>query len=173
MVGLIRPDSGEVRYHGISYTELKNPARLVGSVLDARCMHPGRTARNQLRATAALSGVPARRAEEVLAEVGLDTAENQRAGGFSLGMRQRLALPERSSVTLRSFCSTSHPTAWTLTASAGCAPTSATSPTGAARSSCRATSSAVAFDSGIRLVELTGPRWRRSAERAGSRGVGL
>jgi ABC-2 type transport system ATP-binding protein len=92
MVGLTRPDSGEVRYHGISYTELKNPARLVGSVLDARCMHPGRTARNHLRATAALSGVPGRRAEEVLAEVGLDTAANQRVGGFSLGMRQRLAL---------------------------------------------------------------------------------
>jgi ABC-2 type transport system ATP-binding protein len=92
MVGLTRPDSGEVRYHGTSYTDLKNPARIVGSVLDARCMHPGRTARNHLRATAALSGVPASRAEEVLADVGLDTAADQRAGGFSLGMRQRLAL---------------------------------------------------------------------------------
>ena len=92
MVGLTRPDSGDVRYHGIGYTSLKNPARIVGSVLDARCMHPGRTARNHLRATAALSGVPAKRAEEVLAEVGLETAADQRAGGFSLGMRQRLAL---------------------------------------------------------------------------------
>jgi ABC-2 type transport system ATP-binding protein len=92
MVGLTRPDSGEVSYHGIGYTSLKNPARIVGSVLDARCMHPGRTARNHLRATAALSGVPAKRAEEVLAEVGLETAADQRAGGFSLGMRQRLAL---------------------------------------------------------------------------------
>ena len=92
MVGLTRPDSGDVRYHGIGYTSLKNPARIVGSVLDARCMHPGRSARNHLRATAALSGVPAKRAEEVLAEVGLETAADQRAGGFSLGMRQRLAL---------------------------------------------------------------------------------
>jgi ABC-2 type transport system ATP-binding protein len=92
MVGLTRPDSGDVSYHGIGYTSLKNPARIVGSVLDARCMHPGRTARNHLRATAALSGVPAKRAEEVLAEVGLETAADQRAGGFSLGMRQRLAL---------------------------------------------------------------------------------
>lgn len=92
MVGLTRPDSGEVRYHGTAYTDLKNPARIVGSVLDARCMHPGRTARNHLRATAALSGVPAGRAEQVLAEVGLETAADQRAGGFSLGMRQRLAL---------------------------------------------------------------------------------
>jgi ABC-2 type transport system ATP-binding protein len=55
-------------------------------------MHPGRSARNHLRATAAISGVPAGRAERVLAEVGLDTAADQRAGGFSLGMRQRLAL---------------------------------------------------------------------------------
>jgi len=92
MVGLTRPDIGEVRYRGISYTDLRNPSRVVGSVLDARCMHPGRTARNHLRATAAISGIPARRVEEVLAEVGLETAADQRAGGFSLGMRQRLAL---------------------------------------------------------------------------------
>ncbi|TCC44826.1 ATP-binding cassette domain-containing protein [Kribbella pittospori] len=92
MVGLTRPDSGEVRYDGTSYTDLKYPARIVGSVLDARCMHPGRTARNHLRAMAATSGLPAGRVEEVLAEVGLETAADQRAGGFSLGMRQRLAL---------------------------------------------------------------------------------
>ena len=92
MVGLTRPDHGDVRYHGVSYTQLLRPARVVGSVLDARCMHPGRTARNHLRAAAALSNLPARRADEVLNEVGLDTAADQRAGGFSLGMRQRLAL---------------------------------------------------------------------------------
>ena len=55
-------------------------------------MHPGRTALNHLRATAAISRVPAGRAEQVLAEVGLQAAANQRAGKFSLGMRQRLAL---------------------------------------------------------------------------------
>ncbi|MCU1379453.1 MAG: transporter related protein [Acidimicrobiales bacterium] len=92
MVGLTRPDSGDVRYDGVKYTDLKHPARIVGSVLDARCMHPGRTARNHLRATAAISGIPAGRTEEVLAVVGLETAADQRAGGFSLGMRQRLAL---------------------------------------------------------------------------------
>ena len=92
MVGLTRPDRGEVRYHGVPYRELRSPARTVGSVLDARCMHPGRTARHHLRATAALSAIPLRRADEVLAEVGLESAANQRAGGFSLGMRQRLAL---------------------------------------------------------------------------------
>ncbi len=92
MVGLTRPDHGDVRYHGISYTQLQHPTRVVGSVLDAGAMHPGRTAREHLRAMAALSSIPARRVDEVLAEVGLETAADQRTGGFSLGMRQRLAL---------------------------------------------------------------------------------
>ncbi len=55
-------------------------------------MHSGRTARDHLRATAALSGIPAARVDEVLADVGLESVGRQRAGGFSLGMRQRLAL---------------------------------------------------------------------------------
>ena len=92
MVGLTPPDAGEVRYDGVRYTDLRHPARVVGSVLDPRCMHPGRTARNHLRAMAAMSGIRSDRVEEVLAEVGLETATDQRAGGFSLGMRQRLAL---------------------------------------------------------------------------------
>lgn len=92
MVGLTRPDAGEVRYAGTRYTELVNPSRLVGAVLDARCMHPGRSAQDHLRATAAMSGIPKSRVEQVLAAVGLETAAKQRAGGFSLGMRQRLAL---------------------------------------------------------------------------------
>jgi ABC-2 type transport system ATP-binding protein len=92
MVGLTRPDRGEIRCSGVPYRALKSPARTVGSVLDARCMHPGRTARNHLRAAAALSRIPGSRVEAVLAEVGLETAADQRAGTFSLGMRQRLAL---------------------------------------------------------------------------------
>lgn len=92
MVGLTRPDRGAVRYDGITYADLPHPARTVGAVLDARSMHPGRTARNHLRAMAALSGIATSRADEVLGEVGLETAADQRAGGFSLGMRQRLAL---------------------------------------------------------------------------------
>jgi len=92
MVGLTRPDHGDVRYHGVSYTRMQHPTRVVGSVLDAGAMHPGRTAREHVRAMAALSSIAARRVDEVLHEVGLDTAADQRAGGFSLGMRQRLAL---------------------------------------------------------------------------------
>jgi ABC-2 type transport system ATP-binding protein len=92
MVGLTRPDRGDVRYHGVSYTRMLHPARVVGSVLDARCMHPGRTARNHLLAAAAFSKIPSRRVDDVLHEVGLESVADQRTGGFSLGMRQRLAL---------------------------------------------------------------------------------
>ena len=92
MVGLTRPDHGEVSYHGVRYPRLRHPARVVGAVLDARCMHPGRTARQHLLATAAIGSVAPRRVDEVLDEVGLASAADQRAGGFSRGMRQRLAL---------------------------------------------------------------------------------
>ena len=92
MVGLTRPDRGDVRYDGVSYTRLRHPARVVGAVLDARCMHPGRSARNHLQAAAAISGIPVRRVGEALEQVGLASVADQRAGGFSLGMRQRLAL---------------------------------------------------------------------------------
>jgi len=59
MVGLTHPDQGEVRYEGVRYTDLRQPARLVGCVLDARGMHPGHSARNHLRAMAAMSSIPA------------------------------------------------------------------------------------------------------------------
>lgn len=92
MVGLTRPDRGEVRYDGVRYADLAEPARTVGAVLDARCLHPGRSARDHLRATAALGGAPVARVDDVLADVGLERVADRRAGGFSLGMRQRLAL---------------------------------------------------------------------------------
>jgi ABC-2 type transport system ATP-binding protein len=92
MVGLTRPDRGDTTYRGVSYSRLLHPARVVGTVLDARSMHPGRTARNHLAAAAALASIPSRRVAEVLDEVGLESAADQRTGGFSLGMRQRLAL---------------------------------------------------------------------------------
>ena len=92
MVGLARPDHGTVTYGGVDFSELHDPARTVGVVLDARAMHPGRSARNHLRAMAAMSSLTESRVEEVLHIVGLDAAAGQRVGGFSLGMRQRLAI---------------------------------------------------------------------------------
>ena len=92
MVGLARPDGGSVTYNGSTYSDLRDPARTVGVVLDARAMHPGRSARNHLLAMAAMSSLAETRVDKVLHLVGLDAAANQRVGGFSLGMRQRLAI---------------------------------------------------------------------------------
>lgn len=92
MVGLSAPDAGSVRYDGIPFAHLSHPATVVGAVLDPQCMHPGRSARQHLRSMAALGGIPVERADAVLAMVGLESVAHQRVGGFSLGMRQRLAL---------------------------------------------------------------------------------
>ena len=92
MVGLTQPNSGSVKYAGTDYRDLDTPARMVGCLLDPQVAHPGRSARNHLKMMAALSKVPAARVDECLATVGLADAAKRRAGGFSLGMRQRLAL---------------------------------------------------------------------------------
>src|SRR3954452_12546370 len=92
MVGLARPDSGDVTFGGLHYADLRDPARTVGVVLDARAMHPGRSARNHLLAMAAMSVLPEARVDHVLQRVGLEPAADQKVGGFSLGMRQRLAI---------------------------------------------------------------------------------
>ncbi len=91
MVGLTRPDAGRVLYNGTPYGELERPVATIGAALDASA-HPGRNARNHLRTMCAASGLPSSRVDEVLAEVGIATVADQRVGGFSLGMRQRLAL---------------------------------------------------------------------------------
>ena len=91
MVGLTRPDTGHVLYDGAPYQRLDRPVATIGAALDASA-HPGRTARNHLRTLCAASGLSSSRVDEVLAEVGINTVADQRVGGFSLGMRQRLAL---------------------------------------------------------------------------------
>jgi ABC-2 type transport system ATP-binding protein len=91
LLGLSKPDSGQATIDGERYVELRYPTRRVGAVLD-QGFHPNRSARNHLRIVAAQSGMPAERVEEVLDLVELLPAAHRRVGGFSLGMRQRLAL---------------------------------------------------------------------------------
>ena len=92
VLGLVRPTSGQALIDGRPYVRLDAPSRHVGAVLDARAFHPGRSARNHLRAVAIEARVARSRVDEVLDLVGLTDAADRRAGGFSLGMGQRLAL---------------------------------------------------------------------------------
>ncbi|MEU8390125.1 ATP-binding cassette domain-containing protein [Micromonospora sp. NPDC048843] len=92
MVGLDRPDTGAALLHGRPYAEFTHPLREVGAMLDAKAVHPGRSARDHLLALAQSNGIPARRVDEVLDVVGLTTVAGKRAGTFSLGMGQRLGM---------------------------------------------------------------------------------
>ncbi len=92
LLGLVRPTSGSATIGGKPYHGLTAPGRTVGAALEAASFHPGRTALDHLRVYTPQIGVPDSRAREVLHLVGLDDAAHRRVGGFSLGMRQRLAL---------------------------------------------------------------------------------
>ncbi|MGW0023144.1 ABC transporter ATP-binding protein [Rhodococcus sp. NPDC003383] len=92
ILGLDRPTAGTALIGGRPYRELQRPLRTVGALLDAKWVHPNRSARAHLRWMAASNGLPASRVEEVLRQVGLTEVANKRAGGFSLGMSQRLGL---------------------------------------------------------------------------------
>jgi ABC-2 type transport system ATP-binding protein len=92
LLGLAAPDAGDALIHGQSYRDLPDPARTVGAVLDAGGLHPGRTGRDHLRISAAQVDASPDRVESVLDEVDLRTAADRRISGYSLGMRQRLAL---------------------------------------------------------------------------------
>jgi ABC-2 type transport system ATP-binding protein len=92
ILGLDKPDSGQVRIAGRRYRELGAPLREVGALLEARAFHPGRSARAHLLALAASNGISRSRVAEVLGIVGLESAAGRRAGQFSLGMAQRLGI---------------------------------------------------------------------------------
>ncbi len=92
ILGLDRPTSGEALIEGKSYRELKDPLRTVGALLDAKWVHPNRSARAHLQWMAASNGIPKSRVDEVLGLVGLSEVAGKKAGGFSLGMSQRLGL---------------------------------------------------------------------------------
>jgi ABC-2 type transport system ATP-binding protein len=92
MIGLDSPTSGRVTIDGRRYGDLKFPLRHVGALLEARAVHPGRSARNHLRWLADSNGIHRRRVDEVLEIVGLADVADRRTGGFSLGMGQRLGI---------------------------------------------------------------------------------
>jgi ABC-2 type transport system ATP-binding protein len=92
LLGLVTPTSGSATFDGTPYARLADPTGTVGAALEAIGFHPGRTGRDHLRVLAKAAGLPARRVEEVLAQVGMTETATRRAGEYSLGMRQRLQL---------------------------------------------------------------------------------
>ena len=92
LLGLIRADGGSATFAGRRYEELTHPSAQVGAVLENASFHPGRSGRNHLRVLAAAGRHPAQRADEVLERVGLSDAADRRVKGYSMGMRQRLAI---------------------------------------------------------------------------------
>ncbi|GAA3166477.1 ABC transporter ATP-binding protein [Blastococcus jejuensis] len=92
VLGLDRPTAGSVTVNGHRYQDSAAPLREVGALLEARALHPGRSARDHLRWLAVSNGIPARRVDHVLDLVGLEGVAGQRVGKFSLGMGQRLGI---------------------------------------------------------------------------------
>lgn len=92
ILGLDAPTSGTVTLNGRRYRELRRPLREVGALLEAQAVHSGRSAYNHLRALALSNGIGRPRVDEVLDQVGLACVAHDRAGGFSLGMAQRLGI---------------------------------------------------------------------------------
>ncbi|SDP35932.1 ABC-2 type transport system ATP-binding protein [Actinacidiphila guanduensis] len=92
IVGLDTPTSGSVTVNGRRYTRHRTPLQEVGALLEARSIHPGRSAFNHLNALALTHGIPRTRVEEVIDLAGLSSVAKKRAGAFSLGMGQRLGI---------------------------------------------------------------------------------
>ncbi|MCK8677486.1 ABC transporter ATP-binding protein [Streptomyces lichenis] len=92
MLGLDHPTSGTVRIDGKHYRELAEPLRNIGALLEARSMHPGRSAYNNLLCLAQSNRIPERRVGEVLDLVGLGAVAKRKPKGFSMGMGQRLGI---------------------------------------------------------------------------------
>ena len=92
LLGLVRPDAGSGTIGGLSYEKLGHPSAEVGVVLEDASFHPGRSGRNHLLVLAAAGRHPGARVSEVLEQVGLADAADRRVRGYSMGMRQRLAI---------------------------------------------------------------------------------
>ena len=94
IAGLVRPDRGTATVDGRPYVELPNPTRVVGLLLDASAMHPGRSGRSTLTIAARMADVHLGRVEHLFDLVGLAGAADKRVGTYSLGMRQRLGVAQ-------------------------------------------------------------------------------
>src|ERR1700712_1083894 len=92
ILGLDAPSGGTVTVNGKAYNQLPAPLHEVGAMLEARATHTGRSAFNPLLAMAQTHGIPRRRVDEVIDMVALQSVARKRAGGFSLGMGQRLGI---------------------------------------------------------------------------------
>jgi ABC-2 type transport system ATP-binding protein len=92
LLGLVRPDAGDAGFEGRRYEDLPHPSGHVGAVLEEASFHPGRTGRDHLRVLATAGGHPASRVADVLEQVDLTPAAGRRVKGYSMGMRQRLAI---------------------------------------------------------------------------------
>jgi ABC-2 type transport system ATP-binding protein len=92
LLGLARATAGQALIDGRPYAELERPRQTVGAVLGSPGFHPARTGRDHLRVVATAAGIPRRRVDELLTFVGLARAADRRVGGYSTGMRQRLAV---------------------------------------------------------------------------------
>src|ERR1700757_3928256 len=92
ILGLDKPDEGTALVSGRPYVSLRDPLTQVGALLDAGALQPSRTGRNHLLWLARSQGLGARRVDEVIALVGVGKAARRKAGGYSLGMRQRLGI---------------------------------------------------------------------------------
>ncbi|MEU8703286.1 ATP-binding cassette domain-containing protein [Streptomyces sp. NPDC048680] len=92
LLGLDRPDAGRATINGVAYRDLAQPMRAVGALLEARAVHTGRSAYDHLLCLAQTQGFGKRRVQEVIEQVGLGSVARKRAGGFSLGMSQRLGI---------------------------------------------------------------------------------
>ena len=92
LLGLARPDQGSALIEGVAYVDLPSPRRAVGAVLDSMGYHPGRSGVDHLRIVARAAGIPRQRVDDVLEVVELTAAADRPVGGYSQGMRQRLAL---------------------------------------------------------------------------------
>ncbi|AZI59152.1 ATP-binding cassette domain-containing protein [Nakamurella antarctica] len=92
ILGLDTPTRGSVSINGAPYSQIPQPLRQVGALLDANWIHPNRSAKAHLRWMAASNGIPVSRVNEVLDTVGLSAVADKAAGKYSLGMKQRLGI---------------------------------------------------------------------------------